>query len=396
MKATFFCIFLLYSVLSYSQSRGELEKRRNTTLHEIAETENLLEKIKNNKTESLEKYNLINRRIVLRNKLIESLNFDLIEVDNKLNDLERVTSLLSKDIATIKNEYAKMIYLSYLNRGELNGLIYILASKDVSQAYKRLVYLKQYSGYRKNQISIIKGVQNTLNGEITELESTKTEKFKLIGAKERENSNLKFELEEKSKSVALLKKQEGELSKMLKEKNRIAEKLKLEIENVIQSEIKSRAHAKKEVAIKMINSDAVLSNNFRDNKGKLPWPTDNGVVSNSYGVHPHPIYKGVKITNNGIDISTNADSEVHAIFDGEVSMVKFILGANYFVLVRHGNFISVYLNVVDIKVKIGDKVKVNQSIGKVYTDRDSKSSILHVEIWEELNKLDPEIWLKRI
>ena len=239
-------------------------------------------------------------------------------------------------------------------------------------------------------------MQNTLFTQISELENTKREKAKLIGTKEKENINLKNELDERSKSVALLKKQESELSKKLKEKNRIADRLRVEIENVIQSEIKTRAGVKKDVAVKLNNSDVLLSNNFRENKGKLPWPTDNGVVSESFGEHPNPIYKGLKITNYGINISTSQDSDVKAIFDGEITMVKFILGANYFVLIRHGNFITVYLNLVDVKVKIGDKVKVKQPIGKVYTDHDSKSTILHVEIWEERNKLDPELWLKKI
>lgn len=395
MRVFFLFLFFFVSCLSYAQNRAELEKKRNATLQEISETESLLEKTKQSKTESLEKFNLLDRKIVLRNKLIDNLNFELVEVDNKVTDLEKVTNLLGKDVSNIKKEYAKMIYLSYLNRGDLNSLMYILASKDLNQAYKRLVYLKQYSDYKRKQINIIKGVQNTLFSQILELENTKKVKAKLLGSKEKENINLKNELEERSISVANLKRQEFELIKKLKEKNRIADKLKIEIENVIKSEIKTRANTKRDVAIKLNNSDAVLSKNFRENKGKLPWPTDNGVVSNSFGEHS-TIYKGVKMTNNGIDISTTADSEVRAIFDGEITMVKFILGANYFVLIRHGNFITVYLNVIDVKVKIGDKVKVKQPIGKVYTDRDSKSTFLHVEIWEETKILDPEIWLKRI
>lgn len=396
MKFVFLSILACLSYLGFSQSRVELEKKRNLTLQEISETETLLEKIKHSKTESLEMFNLIDRKINLRNKLIENLTIELGEVENKIGELDKVTNSLGKDVINIKKEYAKMIYLSYLNRGELNGLIYILASKDMNQAYKRLVYLKQYSDYKKKQITIIKGVQNTLFAQISELEARKKEKATLVFSKEKENSNLKNELEDRNKSVLNLKKQEVDLNRKLKEKNRIAEKLRNEIENVIRSEVKSRSTTKKEVAVKLNSSDVALSNNFRENKGRLPWPTDNGVVSNSFGEHRNPIYKEIKITNYGIDISTSPDSEVRSIFDGEITMVKFILGANYFVLIRHGNFITVYLNLVDVKVKIGDKVKIKQSIGKVYTDVDSKSTILHVEIWEERKNLDPEIWLKRI
>lgn len=395
---SFLLFFLFFTpILLFGQNKNELEKKRNLTLKEITETQNILDKISNTKTETLEKFNLLDRKINLRNKLIENLNFEISDVDSRILELEKTTNNLNRDVVSIKKEYAQMIYLSYLNRGQLNALMFILASKDMNQAYKRFLYLKQYSDYKKKQVLIIKGVQNNLFAQISKLETTKNEKNRLLISKENENENLKSELEERSKSIVLLKRQESELLKKLKEKNKIAEKIKSEIETVIKAELASKNNIKKDnVSKSSFTSDAVLSNNFRDNKGKLPWPTDNGVVSNSFGEHPNPVYKGVKITNYGIDISTSPDSDVRSVFDGVVTVVKFIKGANYFVLIRHGSFISVYLNIIDIKVKIGDKVKTKQTIGKVYTDIDSKSTILHVEIWEDINKLDPEMWLKRI
>ena len=139
--------------------------------------------------------------------------------------------------------------------------------------------------------------------------------------------------------------------------------------------------------------DRTLSNNFRENKGRLPWPTETGVISNYFGDHPHPVYKGVTVRNNGIDISTREGSDVFCIFEGDVKAVFGILGSNYFIIVRHGNYLTVYQNLIDVKVKTGDHIKTRQVIGKVFTDVDSKSSVLHLEILEEKKRLDPELWL---
>jgi murein hydrolase activator len=387
-----FLILCFYTTVLHAQSRTELEKKRNSTLKEIAETESILSTIKQNKTESIEKLNLLDKKINLRNTLIVNLSSEISEADKKIIELEKATRLLGADIKNIKEEYARMIYLSYLNRTHSDKLMFILSSSSINQAYKRIKYLQQYSEYRQKQVAIINGVQTTLNSQIAELENKQKEKVSLLASQEHENQTLKTELEEKSKTIRVLKQKETELGKKLKEKSRIAENLARDIENAIKAEIKAKASAEK-VSKKVVIEDNVLSNNFRENKGKLPWPIEHGVITRGFGVYRDPIYKNLEMVSKGIDISTGSNSDVHAIFDGQVTSVVPIKGANFAVLINHGKFYTVYLNLVDINVKSGDKIKTKQVIGKVFTDSESKTSILHVQVWEEAKALDPEIWL---
>jgi murein hydrolase activator len=396
MKAFFSIIVLfIFTFNAVSQNRNELEKKKANTLKEIAETESILNSVKQNKSESMEMLGLLDKKIVLRNNLISNLSSEITDVDKKIVELEKITESLGSDIKNIKSEYAKMIYLAYLNRQPYNQFMFILSSSDINQAYKRVLYLKQYSEYHHKQIVVINGVQNSLATQIKELESKRKEKYILKTSQEKENRNLKTEMDEKTKLVNSLKQKENVLTKKFKEQNRIAEKLQKEIENIIKAELKAKAHAAEKNSKHVVQKEIVLSNNFRENKGKLPWPADGGVITRGFGEYQHPIYKDVKCQSLGIEITTNSGSNVHAIFDGEVASILYNLGTNYMILITHGNFFTVYQNVVDVKVKKGDKVKINQVIGKIFTDVSSKTSVLRVQIWEEKKNLDPEVWIHR-
>ena len=387
-------VFVLFCLSAHTQSRGELEKKKANTLKEIAETENILNSVKQNKTESMDVLGLLDKKIELRNNLIVNVSGEIKNVDIKIVELEKLTESLSSDIKKIKSEYAKMIYLAYLNRQPYNQFMFILSSNNINQAYKRIQYLKQYSEYHRKQIGVIKSVQNTLSNQILELEGKRKEKYNLKRSQEKENVNLKSEMDEKAKLVNNLKLKENALSKKLREQTKLAERLQREIANVIKLELKAKAAVEKK-SKGGVYKETVLSNNFRENKGKLPWPADGGVITRGFGEYQHPIYKDVKCQSLGIEISTNAGSNVHAIFDGEVVSILDILGMNSTVLITHGNFFTVYQNVVDLKIKKGDKVKINQVIGKVFTDLNSKMTVLRVQIWEEKKNLDPELWIHR-
>lgn len=392
----YFVIFLLltFSSVGISQTRTELEKKRNNLLKEISETENILNTVKQSKSESLEKLNLLDKKISLRNSLISNLASEISNVDKKISEIEQDTKSLNVDILNIKSEYARMIYLSYLNRAHSNEFMFILSANSLSQAYKRIKYLQQYSDYRKRQIAVITGVQNSLYNQITELESKKKEKVKLLASQEVENKNLKNELDEKTQTVRVLKLKESELSKKLKSQSKKAERLAQEIDRIIKAEILSRSNAEKTTK-KVYIEDNTLSNNFKENMGKLPWPTERGVITRGFGRYRDPIYKNVEIESQGIDISTLANSDVHAIFEGQVTDKFSIPGFNFAVIVNHGKFYTVYQNLVDVRVRKGDRVKTGQVLGKVATDNESKSSILHVQIWEQRKVLNPEIWLSK-
>ncbi len=394
MKISLIIFFFSLSLNSYNQSRVDLEKKRANTLKEITEAESILNTVKQSKSESIEFLNLLDKKIILRNNLIENLSEEVGNVDKKVNELEKVTESLTMDIKEIKAEYARMIYLAYLNRQPYNKFMFILSAKDISQAYKRIKYLKQYSEYHHKQIAVINSVQNTLNSQIIELETKRKEKLSLLNSKEKENKILKTEVEDKSKVVNSLKLKEDVLNKKIKEQTKVAEKLQHEIENIIKAELKAKAAAEK-ASKHLTKKENILSNNFRDNRGKLPWPTDGGVITRGFGEYQHPIYKDVKMQSLGIEITTSSGANVHAVFEGEVASILNILGTNSTILITHGNFFTVYQNVVEVKVKKGEKVKTNQIIGKVFTDNVSKATILRMQIWEEKKNLDPELWLYR-
>lgn len=391
-RSILFLSLLFLSVSICGQNRKELERKRTALLKEISETEDILNSVKQNKTESLEKLNLLDKKISLRNSLISNLNSEVISVDVKISELEKITQSLNVDIKNIKAEYARMIYLAYLNRSSSNELMFILSASSINQAYMRVKYLQQYSDYRKKQIAVINGVQTSLNNQIIELGVVRSDKIRLLEHQEKENVTLKAEMDEKSKTVKVLKLKEKELDKKLKAQSQKAERLSQEIDRIIKAEIASRSKSEK-ITKKIMVEDNSLSNNFRENMGKLPWPIDRGVITKGFGRYRDPVYKNVEIDNKGIDISAVANSEVHAIFDGEVSDKLYIPGFNYAVIINHGKFYTVYQNLVDVNVSKGDKVKTHQIIGKVATDSDSKSSVLHVQIWEQRRPLNPELWL---
>jgi len=341
----------------------------------------------------MEVLGLLDKKIVLRNSLINNLSYEIGDVQKKILELEKMTESLNSDIKDIKEEYAKMIDLAYVNRKPYNKFLFLITAKDISQAYKRLQYLKQYSEYHHKQVGVINSVENTLNVEIKELEAKRKEKFLLKRSQEKENISLKAEVDEKTKVVKVLKDKESLLTKKIKEQTKLADKLQKEIENIIKAELKAKSSER--VSKFIAKKEVVLSNNFRENKGKLPWPADGGIITRGFGEYQHPVYKDVKCQSLGVEITTNSGSNVHALFEGEVASILYILGTNYTILITHGNFFTVYQNVVDVKVRKGDRVKTNQVIGKVFTDNSSKSTVLRIQIWEEKRNLDPELWLHR-
>ena len=224
-----------------------------------------------------------------------------------------------------------------------------------------------------------------------ELLSIRNEKAELLDEKQRERENLQAEREEKTKIVNELKRQENRLRREIRQKEEVASRIEKEIEAIIAEE---RRRASRENRFRQLTpEEQLISDNFNGNRGRLPWPTERGIVTNKFGRHAHPVLPGITIDNNGVDITTVEGADVRCLYEGEVTRVIPILGANYMVIVRHGNYLSVYGNLIDVNVKKGDRVETKQKIGKVYTDGESKDTILHIEIWKELEKQDPEKWM---
>ena len=372
-----------------AQSKNELVRRKEDALREIKLTNELLEKTERDRKTSLNALILLNRKLSLRNNVIESINLEIKFVDEQIEENKELIGLLEEDLEKLKREYAAMICSAYKKREDYNKLIFVFAAKDINQAYKRMKYLQQYTEYRREQAIVIERMSDLIANKIYNLEDYREEKMNLLDQNEGEKKYLAVEQQEKNRAVVNLQKEEKKLRRQLREKERIANELEKEIQAIIAEE------ARKVRNFERLTPEAkLLADNFLSNKGKLPWPTERGVITDNFGIHDHPVLKGVKIENFGIDISAPENAMARAIFEGEVKKIIGIQGANQAVIIQHGNYFTVYQNLVEVRVKMGDMVKTKQTIGRIFTDHNDKNkTVLNFMIWEEKKKMDPVPWL---
>ncbi|MCK9617217.1 MAG: peptidoglycan DD-metalloendopeptidase family protein [Lentimicrobiaceae bacterium] len=404
---TFGIIPLLFPV-SYvnaqqnKNKKEQLQKKKAKIENEIQYTNKLLGETKKNKKVSLNQLVILNKKITKRVELISTIADELQNVEKQIQTNSSQVMRLKRELKDLKDEYAKMIYYAYKNKNFYNRLMFIFASESVNQAYQRIKYFQQYSTYRKEQSRLIQQTQKQLDGKIAELNSRKAAKLLLLRTNEKENLQLTLEKEEQNKTLRQLTQKERKLLASLKEQESSARKLQAAIENIIAEEIrKSREVAKK--AGKKIDPEAItytpaekaLSGSFAANKGNLPWPSENGFISGSYGEHEHPLLKGIKIKNNGINITTHPGAKVRSVFEGTVSSVITIPNYNHVVIISHGEFLTVYSNLSEVYVSKGEKVSTKQNLGSVYTHPESRKTELHFELWKGKTTLNPASWIAR-
>lgn len=398
------CIVLVFAGYPQANQRSKLEKSKKDLENEISYTNKLLTETKKNRQLSLNKVVILNTQIQKREKLISTISTEVDDIHGQISVNQDNLDRLKKELGRLKKEYAAMVYQAYKNNNAYNRLMFIFAAKDFNQAYQRLKYFQQFSEYRKIQITMIIGTQQKINSKIGELTNQKNEKLTLIDSKEKEKQKLTREKNEKSQTVAQLKQKEKELKKQLREKEQALNKLQHAIEVLIAEEIRKSApktttlktkseKASTPATYTMTPEEKELSSSFATNKGKLPWPTEKGIISSTFGVHEHPVLKGIKTKNNGVNILTNPGSLIRSVFGGTVSAVMSIPNLNKVVIIRHGDFLSVYSNLESVTVKAGDKVKTKQTIGLIHTDSEESKSELHFEIWQAKKLMDPSLWL---
>lgn len=391
-----FLVFLIVNcnfLLSEAQTQSELEKRRRENEKQIEYTGKLLRETSETRVTSLERLNVINERIKLREQIISSLSNEVKIVENEIGKSRRIIENLEDELQESRDNYARMIQNAYKNRFGYNYMLFLFSSDNFNQAYRRYKYLQQYTNERNREIEIIEKLKSEIEEKIIENEEKRKELQSLLLERRREAILLEEEKSEQQAEVAQLKRKEEELRKEIQRREEIAKNLQAEIDNLI-AEGSERAEA--ETEYRMSPEERIISDEFEKNKGGLPWPTDEGIVTGYFGEHPHPVLKGVVIQNNGIDILTVENAEVRAIFNGEVRRVVEIPGSSNAVLIRHGDYLTVYSNLNEVFVKPGQYVSTKEIIGRVYTDTDNREkAILHLEIWEKESKMDPLQWLSR-
>jgi len=350
---------------------------------------------------------ILSKQIEKRQSLIETISTEVDQIQVQADLQNQQIGKLSEEIKKMKDEYARMIYYAYKNLNSYNRLLFIFSAKDFNQAYQRLVYYQQYSAYRRTQAELIRSAQMELTSRHRILENTKRDKMTLVLSKEQEKERLTREKEDKDKSVAELSQKEQKLRASLNEKKQSAEKLQKEIERQIAAEIRASTDRAKKVDKKDHNArmettkteimlspvEMELSSSFAANKGRLPWPSERGIITGTFGEHPHPVLKYVKVKNNGVDISTEKNSSVRAVFKGKVSRVMSFQNFNKVIIIRHGEYLTVYSNLEEVSVKDGQEVGTKQIIGKVHTNPDDAKTELHFELWLGKSIQNPQDWL---
>jgi septal ring factor EnvC (AmiA/AmiB activator) len=371
------------------QNKEKLKELQSRAKQEIEYASKILEETKEKKKYSLNELKILEYRIDARNKYIRELTAGIEDLDLKISDNRKLITSLESDLKAIKSEYARVIVNAYKKREEDVLLMYILASESFNQAYKRVRYIQQYTQYRQKQAKLIAAFKNIIEKKLIELNRDRDAKGRLIKEKEKENINIIREKANKETLVRELTKRENELIMELEEKRKLADKIKKELEKLIEEERSKQ----KGVYSMLTPEERLISDNFEKNIGKLPWPTKYGIITGKYGEQPHPILKNIKIRNDGIDISTVRDAEVRAIFNGKVSKIFSIPGENYTLIIRHGNYYTLYHNLKNINVSPGQTVYTKQKIGSVFTDEKTNQTILHFQIWKESQNINPELWL---
>ncbi len=375
------------------QTRKELEEERTKTMREIELTNLILKRTEKSRKQSLNQLIILRRKIENRNKYVNTLEAEIVLVDKKIKENSWVMNSLENDLKRIKKEYEKIIIGSYKKSRNQDNIIYFLASKNYGQAYRRIKYYQQYAAYRKRQAKKIIAINKVLEIKEVEMEMERDKKQDLLRIIQAEKKKLSEEKEIKNRMVISLAKKGKKLRSEIKTRERISRELEKEIARIIEEE---REREKGKGMLKLTPEEEIIAINFSSNKGKLPWPTERGVIIEKFGEHMHPVLKNVKINNNGIDIATIEKAEIRSIFDGEVRKIVAIKGANNTVLIKHGNFFSVYQNLVEVNVKKGDKVKIKQKIGIVYSNKESeRDNVIHLEIWENNVKMNPETWIAK-
>lgn len=393
--------FLLIAPNIYPQDKkSQLQARKAKIEEEINYTNKLLSETKKNKQASLNQLVLLNKKISKRQELINAISGEIGQIDQKINQTNDTIAELTETIKNLKEEYSKMIYYAQKNRSSYTRLMFIFSAENFNQAYQRLKYFQQYSSYRQNQVRVIKETQALLAEKVALLQKQKGDKVQLKTMEESEKQKLSKEKTEQDQTVRKLTQKEKDLLKKLRENEKAAKKLQKAIEDLIAEEIRKAKESAKKAGTKptsentfgLTPSELKLSSTFAGNKGNLPWPTERGVISATFGEHPHPVLKGIKTKNNGIDITTSGGAVARAVFDGEVTSIMSLPSYNNVIIIKHGEFLTVYSNIGQVYVKKGDKVTTKQKLGAIDTD-DTGRTKLHFELWKGKVLQNPEAWI---
>ncbi|MEO0046537.1 MAG: Murein hydrolase activator EnvC [Bacteroidota bacterium] len=406
----FFC--LATPMWSQPPTQEELEQRKAKIQQEILEKQAQLNLMKTKEKSVVGQLLIQKEKIGLKEKLIRTTEKQTKLLSNDIYVNQLKINQLNRDLDQLRKDYAEMILKSYKSRSEQSRAMFLLSSQNFLQAYKRAQYMKQYASYRKMQGEEIKGKTKQLEDYNVKIGAQKSEKEKLIAENEKEKQELVKEKQEQEKIANQIKKEKGKISAEIKKKQAETKKIDAQIKKMIRDAIiaankktaaanvkanpKITAAEKKAIEsstnIVLTPEGKLVSNNFKANKGRLPWPVEKGVISLGYGNQPHPVFKTIEVHNSGIEISTESGASARAVFSGEVVQIQQVTPLKKAVLVRHGDFFTLYQNLSSVNVQPGDKVSAKEVLGKIRTDADGRT-ILKFVISQNSTYFNPTTWL---
>lgn len=438
MRTLLIYIVLIFSMALNAQTKEELQRQKVLLQDQIDLANTLLKKTQNNRNASITELQTLNQKIESREKLIVNMSRQIRGIDREAAAKEREIQVLEIRIDSLKSDYAKLIQLAQYNLQPTDQVMFILSSNSFAQAAKRLQYFKDMTRYREQQVGQIHVAQENLAHEKTILVAKKIEKTALQQAQKEAKLALLADAQDQEKTVATLQSRESDLKNDINKKQREAQQLEKQIKRIIAEEMRKAKERAERTALEMeaeelgllkgkdfssrTSNKAIallinkarkakgmdtrddgpafamtpearaLANNFASNKGALPWPVERGIITGKFGKHPHPVVKGIIVDNPHIEITTEDNAIVRASFEGEVSSVVPIPGANVMVLIRHGNYFTVYSNLITVQVKAGDTISLKQPIGTAFTDEEGKTMV-QFGLWRDANIQDPYPWL---
>ncbi|MDR1726223.1 MAG: peptidoglycan DD-metalloendopeptidase family protein [Bacteroidales bacterium] len=402
-----------------AQDRNRLEKEKAKLEKEIANINAILKETLKTKKISASELVVLKKKIAQRQQLIQNITTQTNMLKGEINTTQQSISDLQHQIIALKSSYAQMLRYAQKNKTSMDKFTFIFSSKDYTEAYRRYVFFRQFGEVQKQKIEQIKQKTRELNIKTNELELKKNNQEYLLATEQKNKEELYKEQKNKEQTLTSIKKQEKQYQKQLKEKEAKRKKLQQQIDNAIAAEIrKQKALAEKRKAAekkiekqttttqkttdKVKNNkyviattveDIALADNFAASKGKLPYPCDNGIVVSTYGMHSHPDIKGVMVENRGIDIRLPKGSSVRSVFDGVVVKVFKEPHGNMGIIIRHGEYMTVYTSLKVVSVNEGDKVITRQVIGTIATNADGQSE-MNFQIWKGYENVNPALWLR--
>ncbi|MBS1557913.1 MAG: peptidoglycan DD-metalloendopeptidase family protein [Bacteroidetes bacterium] len=390
-------LFLGVGLGAFAQQRKkeDLQKERQKNIERIRETEKILDETSKEKKSSIGELTALNKRIEQQETLITSTKNEIGLLDNDIDEDNQIIEAMQKDVNALKEEYAAMLFAAQKASGKINKLTFLFSAQTVDQLLMRLKYMRQYGQARQEQTQAIGKAQTLLSEQVKQTELKRSEKKTLLEDEVNQSTHL-VKLKKKQRNVVSnLEKEEKQLKRELEQTKKAVAELDDLIAKIVKEELERAARERsKNKGKEVIASDesVALSSSFEENKSKFPWPVS-GFVSQHFGRQMHPVLRGIEVQNDGVNIQTKANEPVRAIFTGRVSRIAFIRGIGNTIILSHGEYFSVYSGLKDVFVKPGQKVSVNEELGRVLTTAEGISE-LRFQVRKNIVALDPQQWLK--